>query len=218
MAKQRAIVDTCFLHKVSMSGKYVENIRLIIDNTDYVPVIHPYVAEQEFGLHSYLKRMVDEGYIETIKYSEFITDKFSNTIYQTQYRDIYEEMRNYLQSKGGKKQMPGLNIPKGKTIFDHHISGSSMGDVHMILMASFLRLPIFLTEDSDIELLRDIAKRRLSLSSYKLQIYDTKDIMKQIAEKADIEMSHNEFEKLVKQVGEKENWSEINKVWHYSHE
>ncbi len=38
----------------------------------------------------------------------------------------------------------------------------------MILMASYLQMPILLTEDSDIEMLRDIAKRRMRLGQYSL--------------------------------------------------
>ena len=92
-----------------------------------------------------------------------------------------------------------------------------MGDVHMILMASFMGLPVFLSEDSDIELLRDIAKRRLSLSSYQLQVYDTANLLEQIAEKTDLSISHKELETLVKQVGERGNWPRINAIWHDNH-
>ena len=92
-----------------------------------------------------------------------------------------------------------------------------MGDVHMILMASFMRLPVFLSEDSDIGLLRDIAKRRLSLSSYQLHIYDTLDLLKQIAGNVDVNIPHKEFERIVKQVGERENWAQINAIWHGIH-
>ncbi len=218
MEKQRAIVDTCFLQKIAAKGSCPENIQIILDDSEYTPVAHKYVVEQEFALHGYLKKLVDDGYIATIEYNEFIGDTLSKQIYETQFIDIYGEMRSYLQSKGGLKQMPELKIPKGSDIYTHHIQGSSMGDVHMILMASFMGLPVFLSEDSDIELLRDIAKRRLSLSSYQLHIYDTLDLLKQIAGKTDINISHKELENIVKQVGERENWTKVNAVWHLSHD
>ena len=93
-----------------------------------------------------------------------------------------------------------------------------MGDVHMILMASFMRLPVFLSEDSDIVLLKDIAKRRLSLSSYQLHIYDTLNLLEQLAGSANISVSHKEFEIIVKQVGERENWAKVNAIWYACHE
>ncbi len=217
MEKQRAIVDTCFLQKIAAEGIHVDNIRIIIDTLGYIPVAHKYVVEQEFGLHSYLKTLVDDGYIMVIEYDEFLEDSFSRILYEIQFRDIYNEMRSYLQKCGGPKQMPELIIPKGYDIYTHHIGGSSMGDVHMILMASFMRLPIFLSEDSDIALLRDIAGRRLSLSSYQLRIYDTLELLKRIAAGNDVKLTHKEFEKIVKQVGERNNWAKINAIWHQNH-
>ena len=217
MEKLLAIVDTCFLQKIASQGSCPDNIKKILDNSDYTPVAHKYVVEQEFGLHGYLQKLIDEGYITTVEYNEFLTDDFSKKIYEKQYVDIYNEIRNYLKSAGGRKQMPELKIPKGKTIYTHHIGGSSMGDVHMILMASFMRLPVFPSEDSDIMLLRDIAKRRLSLLTYQLQIYNTVDLLEQIAGKADLMISHNEFETIVKQVGERDNWAKLNAVWRDNH-
>ena len=176
------------------------------------------MVEQEFALHGYLKKLIEDRYIATIEYDEFLGDSLSKQVYETQFVDIYNEMRSYLHTKGGFKQMPELKIPKGSNIYTHHMQGSSMGDVHMILMASFMRLPVFLSEDSDIALLKDIAKRRLSLSSYQLHIYDTLDLLEQIAGNANTGISHKEFERIVKQAGERENWSKVNAIWSTSHE
>jgi len=218
MEKQRAIVDTCFLQKIAANGSCPENIRIIIDNSDYTPVAHKYVVEQEMALNGYIKKYIDDGYISTIEYNEFIGDTLSKQLYEAQFVNIYNEIRGFLQSRGGKKQMPELKIPKGSDIYTHHMQGSSMGDVHMILMASFMRLPIFLSEDSDIALLRDIAKRRLSLSSYQLHIYDTFDLLKQIAGRSNTGISHKEFETIIKQAGERQNWAKLNAAWHVSHD
>ena len=83
----------------------------------------------------------------------------------------------------------------------------------MIIMASFMRIPVFLSDDFDIGLLRDIAKRRLSLSSYQLKIVNSFNLLVQIAENPDVKMTHKEFETIVKQTGERENWKTINAIW-----
>lgn len=217
MEKQRAIVDSCFLQKIAAEGKCAENIKKIIDNSDYIPVTHRYVADYEFGLHRYLSELIEEKYITVVEYNEFLEDELSRDIYEAQFYSIYNEMRDYLQNYGTKKQMPELSIPKGHSIFTHHLQGSSMGDVHMILMASFMRLPVILSEDSDIPLLRDIAKRRLSVSNYQLKIYNTSDLLGEIASKPSIKLTHKEFENIVKQVGERGNWKEINAIWNSNH-
>ena len=217
MEKQEVIVDTCFLKKIASDGKYPENIHKILDELEFTPVTPRYVADQEFALNYFLDRLVKEGYIRIIENNEFLKDDIDKMIYEDHFYAIYAEMREYLKIKGGYKQMPELLMPRGKTIFSHHISGSSMGDVHMILTASFMRLPIILTEDSDIEILRDISKRRLSLDSYQLQIYDAIEVIEMIAKKIDSKITHKGLESLVKQIGEKRKWPEINVRWHEVH-
>lgn len=59
-----------------------------------------------------------------------------------------------------------------------------MGDVHMTLMASYLQMPILRTVDSDIDMLREIAKRRMRLGQYSLQIFNDIQLIEKIAKKA----------------------------------
>lgn len=62
------------------------------------------------------------------------------------------------EAMNSPKQVEKLCLHKGQTIYNTHKQGSSIGDVHMILMAFYLQMPILLTEDPDIEMLRDIQK------------------------------------------------------------
>ena len=52
-----------------------------------------------------------------------------------------------------------------------------------------------LTEDSDIEILRDIASRRMRLRQYKLEIYDGLDLVNQIAKRASSRFVYQEITK-----------------------
>ena len=163
MGKTEVIVDTCFLQKLSSEGKAIDNIKKVLTELEYIPVVHPYIYEHELSLHSNFVRLVEEGYIRVIQYSEFQKDATDKQTYEAYYDVLYEEMNS-------PKQVEELCLHKGQTIYNTHKQGSSMGDVHMILMASYLQMPILLTEDSDIEMLRDIAKRRMQLGQYSLQI------------------------------------------------
>ena len=218
MEKPRAISDTCCIERISAEGKKPDYIKKILDEIDYQFVIHPYVLKYEYELHDYLKALLNEGYIICIEYDEFLKDEASRQLYEYQFESIYIELRSYLIAVGGIKQMPELKVPPSHTIYDWHIAGSSMGDVHMILMASFLKLAVFLTEDSDIGLLRDITHRRFSLGKYHLEIKNAVDILKEIAGKEGIQISHKELENIVKSIGKRHNWAEINQVWHDAHD
>lgn len=218
MIDKRAIVDTCFLEKISSEGDNADNIINVLDEIGFRPVAHPYVIEHEFGLKKYILDIIESGYIESVDYGEFLKDNTDRQMYEESFYLIYNELRILLKANGGKKQMPELNIPNGSSIYDWHISGSSMGDVHMILMASFMGIPVFITEDSDIDLLRDIVKRRLSIGMNELKIYDSEDLLMMIAEKTDTQITHKEFENIVKQTGLRKKWINLNKAWHDKHD
>ena len=93
----------------------------------------------------------------------------------------------------------------------------SLGDVHMILMAFFMRLPIILSEDGDIEFLRFVAERKLSSNSYNLDIYNVMDLIMMIAQKEDTTFSKKELEKVVLEVKERARLSEVKQVWNEIH-
>ena len=92
-----------------------------------------------------------------------------------------------------------------------------MGDVHMILMAAYLQMPILLTEDSDIELLRDIAKRRMQLGQYSLQIFNGVQLIERIAQKKDCSITVKEIERILKAMGKRGAVSSIKTIWRENH-
>ena len=92
-----------------------------------------------------------------------------------------------------------------------------MGDVHMILMASFLQMPVLLTEDSDIEMLRDIAKRRMRLGQYSLQILNGVQLIEEIAKKQNTSISVKEIESILKAMRKRDVISSIKAVWRENH-
>ena len=92
-----------------------------------------------------------------------------------------------------------------------------MGDVHMVLMASYLQMPILLTEDSDIDMLCDIAKRRMQLGQYSLQIFNGVQLIEKIAQKEDSSITVKELEAILKIMRERKAVSNIKTIWRESH-
>ena len=70
-----------------------------------------------------------------------------------------------------------------------------------------------LTEDSDIEILRDIASRRMRLGQYKLEIYDGLDLINQIAKNSCCTISKKKMEAILNQIGERKYRATMTKMW-----
>lgn len=217
MGETEVIVDTCFLQKLSSEGKAIANIKRVLAVLQYAPVVHPYIFQHELSLHSYLVHLVEDGYIRVVQYNEFQKDATDRQVYEEYYNMLYEDMRLALEAMNSPKQVERLFLPKGKTIYNTHRQGSSMGDVHMILMASYLQMPILLTEDSDIELLRDIAQRRLYIGQYSLQILNGVQLIEDIAKKKESAMTVKEIESILKAMGRRDEVSRIKSLWRESH-
>ena len=219
MRKTEVIVDTCFLQKLSSEGKAIDHVKRILTELEYIPVVHPYIYEYELSLYSYFVRLVEEKYIRVISYNEFQKDTADKQTYEDYYDVLYEEMILTLEAMNSPKQIEKLCLHKhkGQTIYNTHKQGSSMGDVHMILMASYLQMPILLTEDSDIEMLRDIAKRRMRLGQYSLQILNGIQLIEEIAKKQDASISIKEIESILKAMKKRDAISSIKRVWRENH-
>ena len=217
MSKKEAIVDTCFFNKLSNNGKNIEAFKKVLVDLKYKPVVHPYIAEKELDVFPHFNKLIEEGFIRKAEYSEFIEDEDDAELYEQYFPELYEEMREYLEIKGSKKRIENLAIPKGQTIYTYRRAGMSLGDVHMILMAFFMRLPIILSEDGDIEFLRSVAKRKISSNSYNLDIYNVMDLIMMIAQKEDTTFSKKELEKVVLEVKERARLSEVKQAWNETH-
>ncbi len=217
MSKKEAIVDTCFFNKLSNDGKSIEIFKKVLVDLDYKPVVHPYIAEKELDVFPHFNKLVEEGFIRKAEYSEFIEDEDDAELYEQYFYELYEEMREYLEIKGSKKKIEKLVIPKGQTIYTYRRASMSLGDVHMILMAFFMRLPIIFSEDGDIEFLRSVAKRKISSDSYNLDIYNVMDLLMMIAQKDNTAFSKKELEKVVLEVKERSRLSEIKRAWNRTH-
>ena len=217
MHKKEVLVDTAFLGKLSCDGKNIETFKKVLSDLKFKPVVHPYIAANELDMYSYFDSLVAEGFVRVAQYSDFLCDDEDRALYEAYFIDVHNTLRKYLEAAGGKKQLEKLVLPAGQTVFTYRKAAMSLGDVHMILMAFFTKMPIILTEDTDIDKLRAIAKRKMKSESYALDIHSTVDILIMLAEKEDSVFSKNELVDIVKSIGEKRHQSDIKHAWNRTH-
>lgn len=217
MAKKKVLVDTVFLNKLSQNGKEIKVFKHLMDELDYQLLLHPYIAYNELDMYPYVSQLVTEGYIGIVGYDEFLPDEEDKEYYESLFIEIHDEIREHLEASGGKKQLAKLVIPSRHTVFTYRKAGMSLGDVHMILLAFFSQIPVILTEDSDIDLLKGITKRKMASATYELTIIDAVDVLKMIAEKEDNTFSKKDLVEILKRIGEREHQSEIKQAWNRVH-
>lgn len=217
MNNKEVLVDSSFFSRLSSDGRNIDDFKKILGEFDWVPVLHPYIAEHEMDVFPYFTQLICEGYVRKADYNEFIKEESDRKLYEGYFIDVYEELRVCLNAKGGIKKIE--KIPVGQDIYSYRKAGMSVGDVHIILMAIFVGIPIILTEDSDIRLLRSIAKRYINseTNQYDLKIYNCTDVIKQIARKSNTEMSKKELHQILKNIGKKDQYLDISQIWEESH-
>ena len=217
MNKKEVLVDTAFLEKLSCDGKNLETFKKVLSDLEYKPVVHPYIAANELDMHPYFDKLVAEGFVRVAQYTDFLCDDEDRTLYESYFIDIHNSLREYLEAAGGKKQLEKLVLPTGQNVFTYRKAAMSLGDVHMILMAFFTRMPIVLTEDSDIDILRTITKRKMKSETYALDIYSALDLLIMIAEKEESAFKKNDLVDIAKFIGEKKHQSDIKQAWNRTH-
>lgn len=216
MCNREVIVDSCFLNKISNDTKDIDNLRRVLDGAKIIPMVHPYVAEYELALYSEYKKLIDEGYIQIIKYEQMFTKEFIKSMYEGYFDTLYTELRDKLELDQKAKAQKMYDSLEDVDIYNAHKEGSSLADVHMILAAYYMKLPIILTEDSDLSILKDIASRRLKFNGQLLCIYDALDIIKQMAADSSISVTSKELETMLNSMGERSHRAEVKQLWRNS--
>ena len=77
---------------------------------DYKPIVHPYVSENELSMFSYFNNLVKEGVVRVAEYNEFLIDEDDTDLYKQYFYELYDEMKEYFEIQGGKKQLEKLQM------------------------------------------------------------------------------------------------------------
>lgn len=137
-----------------------------------------------------------------LDYEEFLEDETDEKIYLEHFQEIHDSLRQHMEAVGRKKQLPKLCLPKGQDFFRYRKAGMSLGDVHMVITAFYMQIPIILSDDSDIDILRGIVKRRISSDNYDLMIFSCVEVLKQIAALKESNFTKEELLEVLKATGE----------------
>lgn len=217
MGKIQVLVDTEFLQKLSANGKNVSAFKKVLSELSFQPVVHPYVAECELDMFPYFQELVREGYIAIISYNDFLSDETDLKLYSDYFKDLHDQLRRHLEAMDRHKKLEIFNLPKGQTVFSFRKAGMSLGDVHMVLLASFARIPVILSDDSDMLVLKSIAEKKFSYSGYYLTVLNCVEVLASIAGQKETNFTRVELLNILKEAGENKRRNVIREAWDAAH-
>ena len=176
----KAILDTCFLNKFNREAKIPDEFYKLMGEAGFELLIHPYVFTNELSVQSYAKTLIDNGTCKLVNYDDFIMSDYYKAYYSGLFIQVYNEFYEYLKSTDSNKadKMSALGIDTD--VFEYRRAGASIGDVHMILMAFFMEIPIILSEDSDLAMIYKIAVKHINNQHYQLLVYNVNDVIEYI--------------------------------------
>ena len=134
----QAVLDADFINKIDeiKSTDTKQLFRKLMKELNCTPVVHPYVMSHEQFSCNLAQDMIEEGLLRSVDYKEFLPDD-KREGYEQRFRDLYWDM-TFEES--------GQGIEAHDNIFIRH-AGCSYGEVHSVLMAAELGIPVFYSND-----------------------------------------------------------------------
>ncbi len=189
----KAIIDTCFIERFYKNTKIQNEFYELIQETGFRLLLHPYVYDNELKIRAFTDKMVKEGTLNVVEYKAFIKDDAFREYYRDSFVRIYNEFFKTIKAINQEKSLKMHELDENDDIFELRYAGSSLGDVHMIMMALFMELPIILSEDSDMSIILSIAKKYTSRADFELLVYRVGDVIDYIKSKPNHSISNSEL-------------------------
>ncbi len=136
--------DFCnMFHELNIPGSKInidELYNKMIEQIGKKPCIHKYISESEVLLNPFIQDKIKRNEIRIIDFPEILKEEGSQVYYESLFIEYYKFLKG--------KEFTG-------DVFKSRIAGESYGEIHSLITAFFLGIPIFLSNDNDAKLLAD---------------------------------------------------------------
>lgn len=148
------VLDTDFINGITdyRDGDPMDLFRRVFQALGRAPVVHAFVADMELTHNAAAQTLLREGTIRSIPLEAL--EDLDEEEGRRQYRNNFEDMY---------RQITGRALPEGIDIFARN-AGRSFGEIHSILLATELGIPLLYSNDSGAKTAaRYYAKGRLTV-------------------------------------------------------
>ena len=138
MNETLAVLDADFLNKINDIKKADPDalFHKLMTELNCTPVVHPFVMDHELFACGLAQRLRASSALRRVDYSEFLPED-KRQRYEQQFRDLYRALT---------AEEYGQSIEADSDIFARH-AGKSYGEVHSVLMANQMGIPVFYSND-----------------------------------------------------------------------
>lgn len=193
----RVLVDSDFCNMIAPGNTIPKEkafVKSIFDSLGKAPIIHTFVYNEELLTNSAIKELVEESYIEIIEYDAFLTEDW----YKTQYIDDFVDYYDYMNSEA---------IPAKFDEIIKHRAKKNMGEIHSLILAHYLEIPIFMSNDRGA---KQLAQSKIDSSASQIAVKNVCEVFCDIKRNGSIELDKKTVRSILKQ---RKGWVEIYKCF-----
>jgi len=199
---RQAIVDSCFLSRFKKGTDLEKDFFTLIKEGDFDLCIHPYIYENELDMFPYVDELISKDIFHVMAYESFLRTDSYKEFYKGIFIEIYNEFADRMEVINPRKAAYMKRLDDSIDIFTYRSMKSSLGDVHLIMLALFADIPIILSEDSiDLREAFQIAKAKMNRVGFSLKLYCISDLIDEIDANPNKEISHSELRRMKRAFG-----------------
>lgn len=191
----RVLMDSDFCNMIAPGNNIPKEkafVKSIFNSLGKLPVIHTFVYSQELLTNGAIKELVGENYIEIIEYDAFLTEDWHKTKYIDDFVDYYD----YMNSEAILAEFAEIT---------RHRAKKNMGEIHSLILAHYLGIPVFMSNDSGA---KQLARSRIDSSAWHIDVKNVCDVFCEIKQNGSVELDKKAVRSILKQ---REDWTEIYK-------
>lgn len=187
------VIDSDFCNMIAPGNnieKEKEFVRSIFNSLQKKPVVHIFVSEQELLTNKVIKELVEENFIDVINYDTFLPEE----IFKIQYAETFADFYNF---------MNGESIEKVFDVITKHHSKKNMGEIHSLILAQYMGIPIFMSNDNGA---KNLAKSKINTQSFSIDVMNVCEVFCEIKRNGTIQIDKKAVRSILK---ERRDWIEI---------
>ena len=131
----KVVVDTDYFRFITRDCSDSFLFLKIMEALECAPIMHEYVYKEELHEHSFVKKLVQDGYLTIVDYDSLTSDEENKNEYIRLFKFAYYEM-NY-------KKFEGNNIK------EYRHEKENLGEIHSVILAKILGYSLMMSNDGD---------------------------------------------------------------------